>query len=111
MVPYIDCMCFPKPQLFPAADQDLSLKFKAFAHPARLHILRLLSTDPSLCVTEIAMSTPLTRTSISGHLEILRRAGLVHVLERGLYNYYSVDVEQVEQLVVEFEVLALEVMT
>ena len=84
-------MSFPKQERFPLPDQVMSLRSKALGHPARLNILRQLLDGRARCVMELSLAIPLSQPSISGHLRILRKVGFIAVVERGLYNYYTLN--------------------
>jgi len=60
-------------------DEDLKLaRFaKALGHPARIAILRHLSSLESCCFTEIADDLPLAYSTVSEHLSELKNAGLI----------------------------------
>jgi len=50
---------------------------KALGHPARIAILRHLSSLKSCCFTEIADDLPLAYSTVSEHLTELKNAGLI----------------------------------
>lgn len=50
---------------------------KALAHPARLHILRLLAAQTECRGADIFSELPLAQSTISEHLRVLKEAGLV----------------------------------
>ena len=60
----------------PVLDDDLSLVFAALADPTRRAILARL-TDADARVTDIAAEFPISLNSISKHIRMLERAGLV----------------------------------
>jgi len=58
-------------------DEALALAAKALGHPARVRILRLL-IEREACVTgELVAEMPLSQSTVSEHLRILRAAGLI----------------------------------
>jgi ArsR family transcriptional regulator len=63
--------------------------FAALADEVRLQIVRLLARSPALCVCEIEQAFDLGQPTISHHLRVLRRAGLVACERRGIWAYYS----------------------
>lgn len=69
------------------ADDQCNLMFGAMADPTRLKILELLRTR-ELCVSDICKRFEMTQPSISHHLDILKRAGLVLREKRGREVYY-----------------------
>ena len=50
---------------------------KAFAHPARIVILRHLASLETCCFNEISGELPLADSTVSQHLAELKKAGLV----------------------------------
>jgi len=50
---------------------------KALAHPARLHILRLLAAQTECRGADVFSELPLAQSTISQHLRVLKEAGLV----------------------------------
>lgn len=73
-----------------AESHCLAAAFKAVGHPVRLQILELLSRQPSpMCVCHIESRFTLSQPTISHHLRLLRKAGLVNSERRGTWIYYS----------------------
>jgi len=65
--------------------------FKAIAQETRFRIIRLLiECKGDLCVCELAYALNVPQYSISRHLNILRRAGLVEGHRDGAWMYYSI---------------------
>ena len=62
--------------------------FQALSDATRLRILELLKSEEELCVTEIASHFDIKQPSVSHHLDVLRRAGLVSGEKRGREVYY-----------------------
>ena len=86
-------MALSKQKLYP---QDLQLNSnmaRALSHPARLLILRQLHTRNPMCVQEIAEKHPISPEALSGHLKILRAAGIVIWYERFPYTFYSLHIQ------------------
>lgn len=83
---------------------------KAMADETRSRILRLLCTPDKgemkpMTVTEIALNFDLTASTVSHHLQLLKRTGLVTVERRGKERYYSLDFESLRQRVGQFNQL------
>ncbi|MFQ5500462.1 MAG: ArsR/SmtB family transcription factor [Candidatus Zixiibacteriota bacterium] len=62
--------------------------FQAMADKTRLKILELLAKQ-ECCVSEVCQQFSMTQPSISHHLDMLKRAGLVGSDKRGREVYYS----------------------
>lgn len=65
---------------------------KALANPARLRILAMLRTG-ELCVCQMSTLLQLAASTVSGHLNDLRRAGLAIERKEGKLVYYALDAE------------------
>jgi ArsR family transcriptional regulator len=63
---------------------------KAVAHPARLRILAMLQQGP-LCVCQMSTILELAPSTVSGHLNDLRRSGLVVETKAGKLVYYGLE--------------------
>ena len=59
------------------SEQDLASLCKALAHPARVRILKILLERKSCICGEIVEVMPLSQSTVSEHLRILKQAGLV----------------------------------
>ncbi|HUW65582.1 MAG TPA: autorepressor SdpR family transcription factor, partial [Spirochaetia bacterium] len=68
----------------------MNLLFKALADPTRRRILQLLRQG-DLTAGEIADQFPISRPSISHHLNLLKHAGLVQDERRGQHIVYSLN--------------------
>jgi len=67
-----------------------SIVFKALADPTRRDMLeRLRSGD--LNAGELAAGLPMTKASVSHHLNLLKQAGLVRVRRQGQNQVYTLD--------------------
>ncbi|WP_300674824.1 metalloregulator ArsR/SmtB family transcription factor [Desulfoluna sp.] len=71
---------------------------KALAHPARIEILNhLLAEDRCICGDLVAV-LPLAQSTVSQHLRVLRKAGLVQGEVEGPKTCYCVDPEVLGEL-------------
>ena len=62
--------------------------FQALGDKTRLKILELIK-DKEFCVSDICKHFDMTQPSISHHLDILKRAGLVKSHKKGREVYYK----------------------
>lgn len=62
--------------------------FKALGDRNRLRIINMLK-DRALCVCEITYILKLSQSTVSGHLRILKEAGIVEDTKDGLWVEYS----------------------
>ncbi len=75
----------------------MNLLFKALNDPTRRAILELLK-DKDLTAGEIADKFHISWPSISHHLELLKRAGLVISVKEGQYVYYSINTTVMDEM-------------
>ncbi len=66
----------------------LSKTLKAIAHPTRLAIIDMLEKEEKLTVTEIYTRLNADQSSVSHHLSVLRRRGVVGQERQGKFIYY-----------------------
>ena len=79
--------------------EDLAGAFKAIGHPVRIQILEILTRQAGqVCVCDIESKFHLSQPTISHHLRVLRRAGLLASVRTGTWIYYSVRKESVRPL-------------
>jgi ArsR family transcriptional regulator len=75
----------------------LNLLFKALNDPTRRAILELLK-NKDLTAGEIADKFNISWPSISHHLELLKRAGLVVSMKEGQYVFYSINTTVMDEM-------------
>jgi DNA-binding transcriptional ArsR family regulator len=70
--------------------------FQALGDPTRREILRLLRKR-EMTAGEIAERFPLAKSTLSGHFNILKHAGLIVAEKKGTSIVYSLNLSVVEQ--------------
>ena len=70
-------MAFSKKEEFTKEDMWLADIAKALAHPARIRILKILTSMNSCMVGNIVEQLPLSQSTVSQHLKELKRVGLI----------------------------------
>ena len=84
---------------------QVDLLFKALAHPERRRILAYLHGHPdqslfAICASSFAENgSPLSRQTISQHLDVLEAAGLVRTSWKGRTKGHSVDFDPLREAV------------
>lgn len=82
------------------ATDEHAQAFKALAHPTRLQVFFfLVRSGKELSVGEIQAELEIPGPTLSHHLDLLRRAGLVENRKEERYIYYSVKRDSVTALV------------
>ncbi len=72
----------------------------ALANSVRLDIMsRIASVDDEVGCTTIAMDFPISKSTISYHMRILFRAGLLDIRKDGRYYFYSVRKNELDELI------------
>lgn len=80
------------PDVSAAGRPSADLAFEALADPTRRQILAVLAETDECSAGELAERvTTVGRTAVSGHLRILRIAGLVTERRCGRYRFYAID--------------------
>lgn len=77
---------------------------QALADPTRREILKLLKRR-DLSAGEIAERFPLAKSTLSGHFNVLKRAGLVVTERRGTTILYSLNMSALEQALASLQTL------
>lgn len=75
----------------------MDLLFKALADPNRRRIIELLKKK-DMSVTDLLAHFRFTQASLSHHLDILKRAGIVVTERKGQYIVYSLNTSVFEEL-------------
>jgi DNA-binding transcriptional ArsR family regulator len=70
--------------------------FRALSDPTRREILRLLKRG-DLSAGELAERFPLAKSTLSGHFNVLRHAGLIVAERRGTTIQYSLNLSAFEE--------------
>ncbi|MEM7462379.1 MAG: metalloregulator ArsR/SmtB family transcription factor [Pseudomonadota bacterium] len=91
-----DCGCSTASSRSEAA--DMALQLKALAHPVRLQIMELLRCKEHKCCGDICSCLPQAQSTISQHLDLLCRAGLVTCEPDGTRSNYSLNTSTIAGL-------------
>src|SRR3954465_5849352 len=82
-----------EPVVYPDVEREQALRIaaiaKALADPVRLQLVAVLPRNAGkVCVCELVPLFDISQPTLSHHLKILRRAGIVDSERRGLWAYY-----------------------
>ena len=80
---------------------------KSLAHPSRLLIIDMLEKAPR-CVGELTEAVGADITTVSKHLSVMKRAGLVRDEKRGTFSEYSLVCDCVTHMVDCIEAVGME---
>jgi ArsR family transcriptional regulator len=87
------------PDIERADAERMASAAKALADPVRMQLVDVLRKHAGrVCVCELVPLFDLSQPTVSHHLKILREAGIVGSERRGLWAYYYVNPEALEEL-------------
>ena len=91
------------PVASPDIDRDRAVRIadvaKALGDPIRMQLVDVLRKHAGeVCVCELVPLFDLSQPTVSHHLKVLRDAGLVGSERRGLWAYYYVNPDRLEEL-------------
>ena len=93
------CEPLVHPDVSRVAADRLAAVAKALSDPVRVQLVDVLSTHAGeVCVCELLPLFDVSQPTLSHHLKKLREAGIVGVERRGLWAYYYVRPESLEDL-------------
>jgi ArsR family transcriptional regulator len=92
-----------EPVVYPDVEREQAERMaaiaKALADPVRLQLVDVLRKHAGkVCVCELVPLFDLSQPTVSHHLKVLRAAGLVDSERRGLWAYYYVIPDALEEL-------------
>jgi ArsR family transcriptional regulator, arsenate/arsenite/antimonite-responsive transcriptional repressor len=91
--------CTPgAPPMEPHDAAELASLFKALADPTRVAIVNRLAGCEELCVCDLTGAFELAQPTVSHHLGVLRKAGLVETERRATWAYYRLAPGAIERL-------------
>jgi ArsR family transcriptional regulator len=93
--PPLSAEALPKPTA-----RRLAASFRAIADPARLRLLSLIQAQAGgeACVCNLVEPLGLAQPTVTHHLQVLHRAGLLRREKRGVWVYYRVAREALDAL-------------
>src|SRR5690606_26616275 len=80
------------------AEQELAREFNALAHPARIQILRYLSSADGCCCKDVVGQFGLAQSTVSQHLKILVDAGFLRMRQDGQKSRYAINQEAMQRV-------------
>lgn len=82
-------MRFERDGVFDERVESLASFARAMGHPARVMIVQMLASEGTLCCFEIVGRLPLAQATVSQHLRVLEKAGLIERREEGVRCEYG----------------------
>ena len=92
-----------EPVVYPDVEREQAARMaevaKALGDPIRLQLVDVLRKHAGkVCVCELVPLFDLSQPTVSHHLKVLREAGIVGSERRGLWAYYYVNPDSLEEL-------------
>ena len=92
-----------EPVVYPDIDRDRAERMaqvaKALGDPIRMQLVDVLRKHAGeVCVCELVPLFDLSQPTVSHHLRVLRSAGIVGAERRGLWSFYYVKPEALEEV-------------
>jgi ArsR family transcriptional regulator, arsenate/arsenite/antimonite-responsive transcriptional repressor len=92
-----------EPVVYPETDRRQANRMakvaKALGDPIRVQLVDVLRRHPGqACVCELVPLFDLSQPTVSHHLKVLRDAGIIGSERRGLWSFYYVNPESLEQM-------------
>lgn len=87
-------MTYTKSTEFSLEQQEVARLAKVLSHPARIAILQHLAQVKTCISGDISNALPLSRTTVSQHLQELKNAGLIQGEIEGLTVCYCINQEK-----------------
>lgn len=81
-----------------SAYDDLAHIYRALGHPARLAILKCLTSQSGACCGDIVDRLPLAQSTVSQHLQVLKDAGLLICQSQGRSCQYRLNDDRMRQI-------------
>ena len=101
-------MTYAKTAAFTVDQQQLARVAKALAHPARVAIIQFLASKQTCISGDIAAELPLSRTTVSQHLQELKALDLIRGEIDGLTVCYCLNTELLHQVHQQFTAFFIE---
>ena len=87
------------PEIERSEAERMAVVAKALGDPIRMQLVDVLKKHAGeVCVCELVPLFDLSQPTVSHHLKVLRDAGIVGSERRGLWAYYYVNPEALEEL-------------
>jgi DNA-binding transcriptional ArsR family regulator len=93
-LPFVDAsapVCCAPVAASPMGEHDaleVAVRLKALADPVRLRLLSMLLAADEVCTCDLAPAVGVTEATVSHHLSVLKKAGLISAGERRGMNVY-----------------------
>lgn len=83
---------------FNTSQQQLAEIAKILSHPARIAIIQLLAEKKEIKTGNISDDLPISRTTVSQHLKVLKEAGIIKGTIDGLKVHYCLDIVKLNEI-------------
>lgn len=91
-------MTYKKSEAFEPELRELAAIARVLSHPARIAILKYLASCRTCISGDISSEIPLSRTTVSQHLQELKQAGMIKGEISGVKVNYCLDTEKLDHI-------------
>jgi ArsR family transcriptional regulator, arsenate/arsenite/antimonite-responsive transcriptional repressor len=90
---------------FSTKQQELASMAKVLSHPARIAIIQMLAEKKEIKTGDISEFLPLSRPTVSQHLQELKASGIIQGTIDGLKIHYCLDMKRLAEIQKKFDAL------
>ncbi len=87
-----------KADKFHKQQKELASICKVLSHPARIAIIQILAEKKEIKTGNISDNLPISRTTVSQHLKILKNAGIIKGTIDGLKIHYCLNFKKLYEI-------------
>lgn len=98
-------MPFHKKEEFSKKKQHLAMMARAFSHPARISILKILSKKETCNCNDLVKELPISQSTVSQHLKELKNCGLINSASQQTSSIYTLNKTALKEFEKEFKKL------
>jgi len=91
-------MAFSKADRYRQECRDIHYYLRAILHPARQEIIKKLRRSGECKVKDLSKNHPISKPTISDHLKLLRKAGIIDPREEYPYTYYTLNAKKLKEI-------------
>ena len=95
-------MAYNKKDQFPEIENRASAFAKVLSHPARIVILKILSSRNVCICGDLVLDMPLSQSTVSQHLKDLKEAGIIKGEIEGAKSCYCINWDVLEKEIENF---------
>ena len=80
-------------------NMHIAALLKSIGHPIRIQIIRVLTNNSSMSVSDLSLSLSIDQPVMSLHLAVLRKYNVIKAVKRGKQSFYYLSDINIQQIV------------